>query len=72
MQAHALTCTRYFFSLNIIILHPVEKKEGLSYLSICALILPPPPPPQYICNGRSGPELCYNHLTKYSILRVLE
>jgi hypothetical protein len=37
MQAHALTRKCYFYSLNVIISHPIVYKEGLDYLSICAI-----------------------------------
>jgi hypothetical protein len=45
MQAHALTRTRYFYSPNVIISHPIVHKEGLGYspyvLSLHGLPLPP-------------------------------
>jgi hypothetical protein len=37
MHAHALTHTRYFYNLNIIISHPIVYKEGLGFLSVCAI-----------------------------------
>jgi hypothetical protein len=45
MQAHALTRTRYFYSLNVLISHPIVYKEGLGYLSVeieqccCSMVL---------------------------------
>jgi hypothetical protein len=36
MQAHALTHTGYFYSLIVIISHPIENKEGLGYLFVYA------------------------------------
>jgi hypothetical protein len=39
MQAHALTRTRYFYNLNVIISHPIENKEehcrGLPLPPLC-------------------------------------
>jgi hypothetical protein len=59
MQAHALTRTRYFCSLNVIILHLIVYKEGLCYLSVCAIASRSSPPPHAcICNGHPGLELC--------------
>jgi hypothetical protein len=37
MQAHALTRSRHFYSLNVMISHPIVYKEGLGYLSVCAI-----------------------------------
>jgi hypothetical protein len=37
MQAHALTRTRYFYSLNIIISHPIVYKEGYVHCISCTL-----------------------------------
>jgi hypothetical protein len=48
MQAHALTRTRYFYSLNAIISHPIVYKEGLGYLSVCA-IASRSSPPYHVC-----------------------
>jgi hypothetical protein len=44
MQAHALTRKRYFYSLNVIISHPIVYKEGLGYLSVCAIASRSSPP----------------------------
>jgi hypothetical protein len=44
MQAHALTRTRYLNSLNVIISHPIVYKEGLGYLSVCAIASRSSPP----------------------------
>jgi hypothetical protein len=45
MRTHALTRTRYFCSINVIILRPIACKEGLGYLryvlSLCGLPIPP-------------------------------
>jgi hypothetical protein len=37
MQARTLTRTRCFYSLNVIISLPIVYKEGLGYLSVCAI-----------------------------------
>jgi hypothetical protein len=37
MQAHALTRTHYFYSLNVIISHPIVYQEGVGFLSICSI-----------------------------------
>jgi hypothetical protein len=59
MQAHALTRTRYFYSLNVIISQPVVFKEGLGYLSVCAIASRfSPPSHACICKGHPGSELC--------------
>jgi hypothetical protein len=62
MQEHALTRTRYFYSLNVIISHPIVYKEGLGYLSVCA-IASLSSPPSHVCirNGHPGSELCCVH-----------
>jgi hypothetical protein len=58
-QAHALTRTRYFYSLNVIISHPIVYKEGLGYLSVCAIASRSSPPSHVrICNSHPGSELC--------------
>jgi hypothetical protein len=45
MLAHTLTHTRNFYSLNVIISHPIVYKEGLDIspyvLSLCSLLLTP-------------------------------
>jgi hypothetical protein len=59
MLAHALTCTRYFCSLNVIISHLIVYKEGLGYLSACAIASRSSPPTHvFICNGHPGSDLC--------------
>jgi hypothetical protein len=44
MLAHAFTCTCYFYSKNVKISHPIEYKEGLGYLSVCAIASRSSPP----------------------------
>jgi hypothetical protein len=62
MQAHTLTHTRYFYSLNVIISHLVLYKEGLGYLSVRAIASRSSSPSHVcICNGHSGSELCCVH-----------
>jgi hypothetical protein len=62
MQAHALTHTRYFYSLNVIISHPIVYKEGLGYLSVCAIASRSSLPSRVcICNGHLSSELCCGH-----------
>jgi hypothetical protein len=62
MQAHALTRTRYFYNLNVIISHPIVYKEGLGYRSACAISSRSSPPSRVrICNGHPGSELCCVH-----------
>jgi hypothetical protein len=64
MQAHALTRTRYFYSLNVIISHPIVYKEGLGYLSVCAIASRSYPPSHVcICNGHPNSESCCVHCT---------
>jgi hypothetical protein len=54
MQAHALTRALYFYSLNVIISHQIVYKEGLGYLSVCAIVSRSSPPSQLcICSGSS-------------------
>jgi hypothetical protein len=62
MQAHALTHTHYFCTLNIIISHPIVYKEGLGYLSMC-VIAPGSYSPHYvcICNSQQSLELFCIH-----------
>jgi hypothetical protein len=73
MQAHALTRTRYFFSLNLLISHPIVYKEGLSYLSVCA-IASQSSPPTHVCirNGHPGSELCCGHCKQTDCSRLKE
>jgi hypothetical protein len=50
-QAHVLTRTRYFYRLNVIISHSIVYKEGLGYLSVCAIASrssPPSLPPKCV------------------------
>jgi hypothetical protein len=62
MQAHALTHTRYFYSLNVIFSHLIVYKEGLGYLSVCAIASRSSPPSHVcICLGHAGSELCCVH-----------
>jgi hypothetical protein len=62
IQAQAFAFMRYFYSLNIIISHPIVYKEGLGYLSICAIVLRSSPLTHVcICNGHPGSELCCGH-----------
>jgi hypothetical protein len=64
MLAHALTRTRYSYSLNVIISHPVVYKEGLGYLSVISIASRASPPTHLcICNGHPGSELCCVHFT---------
>jgi hypothetical protein len=44
MLAHPLIRTRYSYSLTVIISHPKEHKEGLGYLSVCAIASRSSPP----------------------------
>jgi hypothetical protein len=68
MQTHAFTRTRYFYSLNIIISHLTENKEGLGYLSVCAIASRSSPPSHVcICNGHPGSELCCCHCNVYTV-----
>jgi hypothetical protein len=65
MQAHALTRTRYFYSLNVIISYLIVHKEGLGYLSVCAIASRSSPPfHACICNRHPGSELCCVHCTE--------
>jgi hypothetical protein len=67
MQTHALTHTRYFYSLNVIISHPIVYKVGLGYLSVCAIASRSSPPSHVcICNGHPCSELCCVHCTVYN------
>jgi hypothetical protein len=62
MQAHALTPTRYFYSLNVIISHPIVYKEGLGYLFVCAIASRSSPPTHVcVCNGLRSSELFCVH-----------
>jgi hypothetical protein len=62
MQADALTRTRYFYSLKVIISHPIVYTERLGYLSVCATTLRPSPPTHVcICNGHPSSQLFYVH-----------
>jgi hypothetical protein len=65
MQEHALTRTRYFCSLNVIISHPIVYKEGLDYLSVC-VITSRSFPPSHVCifNGHPSSELFCCHCTR--------
>jgi hypothetical protein len=60
MQAHALTRTRYFCSLNVIISHLIVYKEGLGYPSASQSS---PPSHVCICNGHPGSEIRCVHCT---------
>jgi hypothetical protein len=67
MQAHAFPLTRYFYSLNVIISHPIVHKEGLGYLSVCAITSRSSPPSHAcICNVHTGSELFCVHYTTAS------
>jgi hypothetical protein len=58
MQAHALTCTRYFCSLNVIISHPIARKEGLGHFSACCVGRRSSPPYHLcVCNCHPSSEL---------------
>jgi hypothetical protein len=64
MQAHALTRMRYFCSLNVIISHLIVLREGLGYLSVCAIASRSSPLTHAcICNGHAGSEICCGHCT---------
>jgi hypothetical protein len=68
MQAHTLTRTRYFYSLNVIISHLIVYKEGLGYLSVCALASRSYPPTHMcICKGHPGSELVVSTVQTYFI-----
>jgi hypothetical protein len=68
MQANALTRKRYFYSLNIIISHPIVYKEGLGYLSVCAIASRSSPPSHVcICNGHPSLDLRCGHCTGWTI-----
>jgi hypothetical protein len=55
MQVHALTRTRYFYSPNVIISHRIVYKEGLCYLSVCAIASRSSPPSRVcISNGQQA------------------
>jgi hypothetical protein len=62
MQTHALTRKRYFYSLNVMISHLAVYKEGLGYLSVCAIALRSSPP-SHICiyDGQRSSELFCVH-----------
>jgi hypothetical protein len=71
MQAHALTCMHYFYSLNIIISHPIVYREGQGYLSVCAIALWSSPTCHVcICNSHPGSDLCCDHCTVASMTAV--
>jgi hypothetical protein len=58
LQAHAFTLTCYFYRLNVITSHLIVHKEGLGYLSVCAVASRSSPPSLVcICNGHPGSEL---------------
>jgi hypothetical protein len=62
MQAHATTYTRYFHFVNVIISHPKRKKEGLGFLSVCAIASQSSPPSHMcVCNGDLSSELFCGH-----------
>jgi hypothetical protein len=64
IQAHALTRTRYFYNLNVIISVPVKYKEGLGYISVSAIASRYSPPSHVcICNGHPSSELCCGRCT---------
>jgi hypothetical protein len=64
MQAHALTRTRYFYSLNVIISHPLGHKEWLGYHSLCAIASRSSPLiPACVCNGHPSSQLCCGNCT---------
>jgi hypothetical protein len=70
MQVHAFTRTRFFYSLNVIISHPIVQTEGLGYLSICAIASRSSPPSHLcICNGHHSSELFCVHCTSDSTRR---
>jgi hypothetical protein len=72
MQAHALTRTRYFYSLNVVISHLIVYKEGLSYLSVCAIASRSSPPSHVcICNGHPSSELFCVHCKSGKVLMWL-
>jgi hypothetical protein len=53
LQTRAVTCTRYFYSLNFVIPHSI----GLCCLFKCAFALRPFPHLTYVCNGQRSSEL---------------
>jgi hypothetical protein len=62
MQTHALTRTRYFHSLNVIISYPILYKEGLGYLSVSAIASRSSPTSHVcVCNSQQSSELFCVH-----------
>jgi hypothetical protein len=61
MQAHALTRTRYFYSLNIIISHLIVTRKDWVISPYVLSLRGLPLPPMCICNGHPGSELCCVH-----------
>jgi hypothetical protein len=62
MQALVLTHTRYFYGLNVIILPLIVYKEGLGYLSVCAIASRSSPPSHVcVCEGQRSSELSCVH-----------
>jgi hypothetical protein len=70
MQSHALTRTRYFYSLNVIISHPIGHKEGLGHLSVCA-VASRSFPPSHVCiyDGQRSSELFCVHCSLVEMYR---
>jgi hypothetical protein len=65
MHAHAVTRTRYFYSLNVIISHPIVYKEGLGCFSACAIASRSFPPSHVcLCNGQKSSKLFCVHWRK--------
>lgn len=64
MQTHALTHTYNFYSLYVIISHPIVYTDGLGSLSICAITMQfSLSSHMYIHSSHPGPELCCVHRT---------
>jgi hypothetical protein len=65
MQTHALTRTRYFYRVNVIISHPIVYKDVLGLFSVCAMDSRSSPPSHVcICNVDPSSELfCVTVLT---------
>jgi hypothetical protein len=72
MQAHALTRTRYFYNLNLIISHPTVYKKGLGCLSVCVIASWSSPLSHVcICNSHPSSELSCVYCTVHNLLSFI-
>jgi hypothetical protein len=71
MQAQTLTRTSYFYSLNVIISHLIIHKEGLGYVTVCAIASRSFPPTHVcICNCHTSSDLRCVRCKSYQLYEV--